>query len=74
MHIDADGVISTTIAGHPLVAGALQASGGTMTSPPSGWRIFSTAIDSRLAEAPAFTNTLCLTPSQFDHSCSKATH
>src|ERR1039457_4141314 len=29
-------------------------------------------IVSRLAEAPELTKTLCLTPSQADHSCSKS--
>ena len=51
-----------------------QVSVGTITSPPSGWRIFSTAIESRFADAPALTKTECFTPSHFDHSASKAAH
>src|ERR1035437_6052869 len=42
---------------------------GTMTSP--GPKVSRSAVMvRRLAEAPELTNTLCLTPSQADHSCS----
>ena len=44
---------------------------GTMTSPgPKVSR--RAAIVSRLAEEPELTKTLCLTPSQADHSCSNS--
>ena len=50
----------------------IQVSDGTITSPPSGKRILSTAIVNRLAEDPELTKTLYFTPSHFDHSSSKA--
>ena len=48
--------------------------GGTITSPPFGCLIFNIVIESKLAEAPEFTNTEYFTPSHFDQASSNSLH